>query len=259
MPSTHYSSWFASQLQALMNRSQPNVPTMSQPSHRFVLFGTEFSGGRMVVDLLRRVADNRDRPLPATWTIASLLARRHFFPLWHIQHHGAICADYLFGFKLSAVDLITTHHMSEPHRFMTLLYDRGYKVIHLQRRDLMRHAIAILKAQQPTSRHIDPQALIATLKQLDEQRIAEAAIVAQVPHLTVTYETDLIDPNVYAHTAQQLCQFLALKQRQRAHYPMKLVHQRISDLVANYDEVYATLKRSDYAYVLSEASAKLVI
>lgn len=259
MPSTHYSSWFAYQLQALMNRSQRNSPTMSQPSHRFVLFGTAFSGGRMVIDLLRRVAADRDRPLPATWTIASLLAQRHFFPLRHIQYHGAICSDYLFGFKLSAVDLIATHHMSEPHRFMTLLHDRGYRVIYLQRRDLMRHAIAILKAQQPTSRHVDPQALIATLKQLDEQRIAESAIVAQVPHLTITYETDLIDPNVYTSTAQHLCQFLALKQRQQAHYPMKLVHQRISDLIANYDEVYATLQQSDYAYVLTEASAKLVI
>lgn len=259
MPSTHYSSWFVAQFQTLIYPSQRNG-TMSQPSYRFVLFCTEFSGGRIVADLLRRVAaDACHGPLPPTWTIKPLLAQRHFFPLRHIQHHGLACGDYLFGFRLSAVDLMITHHMTEPHRFMTLLYDRGYKVIHLQRQDLMRHGIAILKAQQPNSRHINPQALIATLKQLDEQRIAEAAIVAQVPHLTITYETDLIDPNVYNTTARRLCHFLTLQQRQQAQYPIKLVHQRMSDLIANYDEVCATLERSDYAYVLTETSAKLVI
>ena len=260
MLSTHYSSWFAYQLQELIARSHHRLTNMSQPSCRFVLFGTEFSGGRIMVDLLRRVAiDARYGPLPSTWTLEPLLDQRHFFPLRHIQRHGWTCSNYLFGFKLSATDLIATHGMSEPSRFMAILYEQGYKVIHLQRRDLMRHAIAVLKAHQPTNPYIHPPALLATLKHLDEQRIAEAAIVSQVPHLTITYETDLLDPNVHNATAQRLCRFLSLQQRQQAQYSMKLVHQRISDLIANYDEVCAALEGSDYAYVLTEASAKLVI
>lgn len=258
MSSTRHSSWFAHQLQSLLNPNQRHLP-MSQPFYRFVLFGTEFSGGRLMIDLLRRVADARYGPLPPTWTLEPLLEHHHFFPLRYIQRHEWACPHYLFGFKLSAVDLMVTHHMTEPYRFIELLYNRGYKIIHLQRQDLMRHGIAILKAQQPTSRHIDPQALIATLKQLDDQQIAEATIVAQVPHLTITYETDLIDPNIHAATAQRLCHFLSLKQRQQTQYPLKLVHQSLSDLVANYDEVHATLEHSDYAYVLSETSAKLVM
>ena len=253
MPSTDYSSWVTQQFQSFIIRQRP-----AMPSHRFVLFGTEFSGGCLVVDLLRRVADARYGSLPATWTLEPLLERRHFFPLRHIQRHWLDCSDYLFGFKLSAVDLMITHGMSEPHRFMELLYEQGYKLIYLQRRDLMRHAIAILKARQ-NSRHIDPQALIIILKQLDNQRIAEAAIIAQVPHLTLFYETDLLDPNVYSTTAQQLCRCLELKPKQQVQHPIKLVHQRISDLISNYDEVHAALENSDYAYALTEASAKLVI
>ncbi|MFG6101644.1 hypothetical protein U2F10_05290 [Leptothoe sp. EHU-05/26/07-4] len=258
MPSTHYSSWFAHQLQGLINRGQRNLT--AQPSHRFVLFGEDFSGGRMVTDLLRQVVtDTRYGSLPSTWTMEPLLEQRHFFPLRHIQRHGLACPDYLFGFKLSAADLIKTHGMNEPSRFMAILYDQGYKVIHLRRRDLMRHGIAVLKAQQPGSRHINPTALIATLKKLDEQRISEAAIVGQVPHLTITYETDLLDPNVHDTVAQRLCRFLSLQQRKRVQYSIKLVHQRLSDLIANYDEVHTALENSDYAYVLTEASAKLVI
>lgn len=232
---------------------------MSRPAHRFVLFGADFSGGRLVIDLLRRVADARYGPLPPTWQVESLLKRRHFFPLRHIKQQQLACSDYAFGFKLSASDLMSTHHMSEPHRFMELLHNQGYKVIRLQRRDLMRHGLAILKAQQTQKRSIHPPDLVATFKQLDEQRIAEAAIVAQVPHLTITYETDLLDPNVHNTTAQRLCHFLGLKQRQRAQYPMKLVHQQISDLIDNYDEVRVALEKSEYAYALTEASAKLVI
>lgn len=256
MPSNRSSFWFAHQFQSLINSRR--LSAMSQPAHRFVLFGTDFSGGSLVIDLLRRVADARYGPLPPSWTVESLLKQRHFFPLRHIQRHQLACPDYAFGFSLSAVDLMITHHMSEPHRFMDLLHGQGYKVLRLQRRDLMRHGLAILKSKQPNNRSVNPADLITTLKQLDEQRIAEAAIVAQVPHLTITYETDLIDPNVHNTTAQRLCQFLDLKQRQRAYYPIKLVHQSISDLMDNFEEVRTALEKSDYAYVLTAASAKLV-
>ena len=257
MSSTYsYSSWLAHQRRASSNRGKQGLSISSQLSHRFVLFGTDFSGGRMVIDLLRRVADARYGSLPPTWAVEPLLKHRLFFPLRHIQRQRLACSDYLFGFKLSASDLMATHCMSQPDRFVTLLYERGYKIIHLQRCDLMRHAIAMLKARQPQRRHVDPQALIAVLKQLDEQRIAEAAIVAQVPHLTITYESELVDPNVHDSTAQRLCRFLALQPQQSVQPPIKLVHQKITDLIANYDEVQATLERSDYAYVLSEASAK---
>ncbi|MGD1949299.1 MAG: hypothetical protein ACFB14_06595 [Leptolyngbyaceae cyanobacterium] len=253
MPSTH-SSWFAHQLQGLINRSR------AMPAHRFVLFGAGFSGAHIAIDLLRQEAiDTCHGPLPPTWTVEPLLNQRHFFPLQYVQCCGLSCSSYLFGFKLSAADLIVTHGMSEPYRFMGILHRQGYRVIHLQRLDLMRHAIAVLKAQQPTSRQVDPQALLATLKQLDEQRIAEAAIVSQVPHLSLTYETDLIDPNVHSTTAQRLCRFLSLQHRPSSRPAMKLVHQRVSDLIDNYDEVCTVLKRSDYAYVLTAASAKLAI
>lgn len=264
MPSKHPPGWFTHQIQTLINRDQRSFTTTSQPSYRFVLFGADFSGGQQVIDLLRRVADARYGPLPDTWTVEPVLKRRQFFPLQHIRYHQMLCSDYMFGFKLSAADLMVTHKMNEPGRFMDLLYDQGYKFIHLQRCDLMRHGIAILKAQQANHTnskraHIDPQALIAILKQLDEQRLAGATIVGQVPHLTINYEADLLDPNVHNATAQRLCRFLSLKQRQQVKYAIKLVHHRISDLVENYDEVCAALERSEYAYVLTEASAKLVI
>lgn len=256
MPSTRYSSWFAHQLQGLINRGST---AMAQPSHRFVLFGTEFSGGPIAVDLLRQVVlDTHHGSLPSTWTLEPLLNQRQFFPLRHIHRHSSVCQDYLFGFKLSAADLTTTHGMDEPSRFMAILYEHGYKVVHLQRRDLMRHAIAMIKGQPPNSCHINPEELMATLKYLDEQRIVEAAIVSQVPHLKITYETDLLDPNIHNATAQRLCNFLALDRQQHTQCSIKLVHQSISDLVANYDEVCASLEHSDYAYVLTETTAKLV-
>ncbi|ESA32253.1 nodulation protein h [Leptolyngbya sp. Heron Island J] len=259
MPSTYYSSWFTHQFQGLISRGDRSHMPLSHPTHRFVLFGAEFTGARLVTELLRRVAvDAQQSPLSSTWAVASLLEQRHFFPLRHIQRQEMASSECVFGFKLSATDLMTTHRMSEPSRFIAILHGQGYRVIHLQRRDLMRHAIAVLKARQPHSRHLNPSDLIATLKHLDEQRIAEAAIVSQVPHLTITYETDLIDPNVHDATAQRLCSFLALK-HQRVTSSIKLVHQRISDLIANYDEVRSTLEHSDYAYVLNEATAKLVV
>ena len=127
MPSKHPPGWFTHQIQTLINRDQRSFTTTSQPSYRFVFFGADFSGGQQVVDLLHRVADARYGPLPSTWTVESLLKRRQFFPLQHIRYHQMLCSDYMFGFKLSAADLMVTHKMNEPGRFMDLLYDQGYK------------------------------------------------------------------------------------------------------------------------------------
>jgi hypothetical protein len=62
-----------------------------------------------------------------------------------------------------------------------------------------------------------------------------------------------MNPNAYAATAQRLSKFLEIPPLQPAASPLKLVHQQLSDIVTNYDEVRQTLEVSDYAYLLSDS------
>ncbi|MBE9063897.1 hypothetical protein [cf. Phormidesmis sp. LEGE 11477] len=187
------------------------------------------------------------------------------------QSHGEV-----YGFNLRVEHLRQAQTMSNPNQFLQDLHRGGCRVIYLQRRDVLRHAIATLKADSvqssyspsnspskkpssssPSSRAyssrriaIRTQALLGRLERIDTQRTDVQAILSGIPHLSLTYEDDLIDPNVYPTTAHRLSEFLEIVPLQPAGSPVKLVHQDIADLVTNYDELSQALKRSDYAYLL---------
>ena len=233
------------------------------PSTRFVLFGAPRCGKSVLLELLQSCeALTCDR---------NLLSHRSFFPLWHIHHHALRAQADLYGFQLSSQDLLTSQGLGEPGRFLQVLHDQGYRIIHLHRQDMMRHAIALLKAQQPIDVHtlkrqpieVCPTALVQQLTQLEQQRLEETAMLTEVSHLRITYETDLLDPNRHAHTVGQLNDFLGTHwqpQNQTTLRPnIRLVHQKISDLIINYDEVRQAVAQSDYPYVLSAQTMQLAI
>jgi LPS sulfotransferase NodH len=234
------------------------------PTIRFVLFGAERCGSALLIDLLKRSAQVQcDR---------NLLTKPNFFPLWHIQRQALQSGTPVYGFKLSSQDLIKTQRLSEPGRFITLLHEQGYRVIHLRRQNIMRHAVALLKARSEAGirqrmarqlkRHpiqIQPEALIRTLQSLETQRLEEAAMLVDVPCLRLSYEADLLDSNHHDATARRLCQFLGLDHQPSPKPGLKLVHQQLADLIINYEEIYEALQSSDYAYVLASTPVKLAI
>ncbi|MEO1590582.1 MAG: hypothetical protein AAFU71_04730 [Cyanobacteria bacterium J06632_22] len=229
------------------------------PTTRFILFGGDRCGKSILVELLLQyglvVCDR------------NLLANRCFFPLWHLHRQALRSQVDLYGFQLSSNDVLEGQRLREPSDFLQLLHQQGYCIIHLHRQDIMRHAVALLKAQQPLAVptlkrqpiEIPPDALLAQLAQLEQQRLEETAILAPVPHLRITYETDLLDPNQHPQTTQRLSEFLGESWSSQPRINLRLVHHQIADLIANYDEVRQALEQSDYAYVLSARSMQLVI
>ncbi len=234
------------------------------PETRFVLFGAGRCGKSILMGLLRQYGQVKCDP--------NLLSSRCFFPLWHLHRQALRSQADLYGFQLCSQDLLTGQRLREPSQFLQLLHDQGYRILHLHRQDIMRHAVARLKAQQAASAHqlgtptlkrqpiqIAPDALIEQLAQLEQQRLEETAILATVPHLRITYEMDLLDPNQHEHTAQCISNYFGAGWQVRPRFGLRLVHQQIADLITNYDEVRQALEQSDYAYVLSAQSMQLAI
>ena len=226
------------------------------PACRFVVLGT--GGSHLLGELLRRTVWTTQGRLPQSWMIRTLLDQRQLFPLHYIQRCALETTLPLFGFQVSVSELLMVHRMAAPQQFMQRLYHQGYRIIHLQQQDLLRYAIALLKATTACPRpRIHPARLLSILQQLEEQRLTEAAMVAQLPHLSLTYETELLDPGSYPRTVPRLGNFLHLDCRLRPPYPLRLVHQRLADLVSNYDELCTALAASDYAYLLAGPAAIL--
>ena len=202
----------------------------------------------------------------------NILSQRVRFPRMSVfrrvhQSHGEV-----YGFNLRIEHLRQVQTMPNPNQFLQDLHRGGCRVIFLQRRDILRHAIATLKVDNIQSSKslnvtdssssppnhanrskrvaINTQALLNCLQYIETQRVDAQAILHDIPHLSLTYEDDLIDPNVYSTTAQRLSDFLEIVPLKPADNVVKLVHQDRADLVTNYDEVRQAIESSEYAYLL---------
>jgi hypothetical protein len=223
------------------------------PPTRFVIFAAEHCGADLLLELLP----------PTVQCDRNLLTNRQLFPLLHIRRHAVQSPSPIYGVQVSSTDLLQGQGMSDPAQFMAMLHRQGYRIIHLQRRNLLRHAIALIRSDlgYPTRQplRIDPADLMHCLKQLEQQQIEAAATLAEIPCLQLSYEADLLNPNVHAATARRLHEFLDLPWESLPLHSLKLVHQHLSDLVENYTEVEASLEPSEFAYVLAEELAPLVM
>lgn len=205
----------------------------------------------------------------------NILSQTVRFPRLSVHQRIRQSRGEVYGFSLSVEHLRRVQNIPDPNQFLHDLHRGGCRVVYLQRRDVLRHAIATLKANSvqypfdisenlieldpdgkssPSNRPtVDTKELLDCLKYLDNQRIEAQAILHGVPHLTLVYEDDLMNPNTYPATAAWLSKFLEIVPLQPTNSPLKLVHQQLSDIIANYDEVRQAVETSDYAYLLSDS------
>ncbi|MGB3298259.1 MAG: hypothetical protein WBA76_08305 [Phormidesmis sp.] len=195
---------------------------------------------------------------------ADILSQAVRFPRLSVYQHVRQSRGEVYGFSTTVEQLRQVQRMADPNQFLQDLRRGGCRVIALNRRDALRHAIATLKTYSINCRFdtadnsqrsgrftVDVGELIDCLKYLDNQRIEASAILHEVPHLGLTYEDDLMDPNSHTATAERLCDFLEMPTIKPVGSSLKLVHQQLADIVDNYDELQAGLAASDYAYLLT--------
>jgi LPS sulfotransferase NodH len=247
-----------------------------QPKTRFVVFGSNRSGSALLEKLLKGHLLKQQLHQVDPGAFPRLLAQPRHFPLWYIHFQAIQSQSACYGFKLSIDDLLQTQRMSAPAEFLAILHRQGYRVLYVRRCHLLRHAIALLKAQDiPTEQggtqgtlprrlkrqpmYVSVPRLMDMLAHLENQRLEEAAMLAQVPYLELTYETDLLDPNAYSATAEKVAQFLEISIERLSIPKLSLVHQQLDDLILNHQEVYQALEKSDFAYVLAQLPMQLAI
>lgn len=232
---------------------------MGSRSHKpsFVVFDIGQSGGMILADWFQAHENISFQ--------ANILSQAIRFPRLSVYQRVRQANTEVYGFTMTVEQLRQVQQLANPNQFLQDLHRGGCRVIYLKRRDPLRHAIATLKNQNTSCRFnspgaplrtgkftVDASELIACLKYLDNQRVEADAIVHEIPHLTLTYEDDLMDPNSHEAAAHQLSDFLMIPNIVPVGNAMKLVHQKLADLVTNYDELSEALAASDYAYLLSK-------
>jgi hypothetical protein len=250
--------------------SRPHKPS-------FVVFDIGQSGGMLLGNWFRahgKITFQED--------ILSQVVR---FPRMSVYQHVRQSRGEVYGFNMTVEQLRQVQRLADPNQFVQDLHRGGCRVISINRRDALRHAIATLKtysvncrfdAAEPSARTrkfsdkssgskssgkftVDVSELIACLKYLDNQRVEASAILHEVPHLSLSYEDDLVDINSHEATAEKLSTYLNISKITPVGSPIKLVHQQLADIVVNYDALCEGLEASEYAYLLTDSRYLLTL
>ena len=238
-------------------------PHRSQP-RPFALFSQARSGSQLLRGLLNQH--------PQLWCEGEVLLRfvqtrwpRLLFPASYLEGLASRCSVTVYGCLLRQSQLWRC--CAEPQGLPRELAQRGWLLIHLQRRSRLRLALSFLRARELQRWHlerssraaqdrpyIDPRALLDYLRWTDQARHFEDRALAGVAHLKVRYEEDLEPQLQHQATADRVFAFLGLPSV-AVQAPLRRTGEgRLRDLVSNWQQLVEVLRETSYAQELDQFS-----
>lgn len=231
------------------------------PATRFVILGQSRSGSTLVVRLLDAHPDvvcegeifNADwgyypRPLLA-------IGRRLPEPfLWNRRIRSRAEA---YGAK------VLVYHVEKAPVFFARLHQRGWKMIAVTRRDVLRAALSFGIGRATASWHrrtddpipdchvsVEPELIIEQLSRRQRWKDLEQEVLARVPHHALEYERDLADVGTRTEAMRGVLDYLGLSQLELTTDLSPTDHRPLSDVVTNLDEILDRVAASPWAKVL---------
>lgn len=222
------------------------------PPNRFIIFGRGRSGSTLLVDLL----NSNDR----IHCDGEILHHKVLSPHSHIIQHASRHIDKVYGFKLLSYQVHNVQSVHRPERFVENLYEKGFKIIYLRRRNLLRHAVSNINARSRKFHHqkdednfeskaiyIPPNDLSDWIAGSEKLESLEKKMLLKVPYLDLFYEDDLVDPTRHQATVDKVCHFLNVPTSEAKTKYVKLLPGNLSDIVENYSEIMSFLKNSRFS------------
>lgn len=221
------------------------------PAARFFIFAQGRTGTWLLTHLLN---DH-----PAIHCEKEILMFRKVAPLRYMAARSRLCGGKVYGCHIQINQLLTAQHLN-PRHFLQQLTAAGWQIIYLKRNDIVRQSISTIIAaqrrlwyaydlqevdQQPIV--VPPAELLGWLARRVAHNKLEAACLAKLPHLALTYESDLRDAQNHQATMDRVFAFLGLPTLPVQAQTKRLSKRGLHSLVANYDELLHTIHHNGYA------------
>jgi hypothetical protein len=223
------------------------------PRTRFVLFAQGRTGSELLVDLL-----NSSPQIYCEGEI--FLNRKVLFPRLFIEGCCARSKRSVYGFKVKIYQLTKDQGVKDVKRFMTDLHDEGWRIIYLQRKNILRQALSYLRGVHRNSFLSDgsrigkiPVDCDRLIELLDERAVRlknEAEVLRDLPHVRVIYENDLLTGDHHQRTVDRLFDYLGVPRVQVETKLRRTSSDRLSDMIENYAQVSDVIGRTEYAEFL---------
>jgi LPS sulfotransferase NodH len=229
----------------------------NQATPKFVIYGQGRTGSELLCDLLSCH--------PLIHCDQEILFYHTFFPKLFVTGKQAASPRKVYGFKVKIYQLQEVQHC-EPRQFLSDLLAENWKIIHIQRENILRQGISLLTARQRKKFHIkskkqkpsdrkvwiDCDLLLRQMIDREAYQKADAEVLAGLPHITVTYEQDLLSEAQHQPTIDRICRYLEIPIAPVQTTFVRLTPDKLSDLVENYDELVNVISKSPYAGYLED-------
>jgi hypothetical protein len=185
------------------------------------------------------------------------------FPHAWVDAHRRRWPDRHYGFKVKPYQLSVDQQL-DSGAWLRRMHDLDWKLIHLRRRNVLRHALSNMVAEhvgfvfrgtgppKPAGLTVDVEMLLGAMSVREEQAEVERAALAGLPHVSVCYEDDLVKPERLQATLDRLSDALDLPRAQARTEVRRITSDDLRTTIANYDEVASAIGSSRWAPLLEE-------
>ncbi|MEO1621136.1 MAG: hypothetical protein AAFU53_08900 [Cyanobacteria bacterium J06632_3] len=257
-------SIFINRHQELSTYAQYLTRGAQLPEQRFAIVAGYRTGSTLLADLINHHPDifcDQEIFFPFIHSRYTHIQ----WPYLYMQGKSMSSPRRIYGFDLKPEQImhITSQQDHSLQRILWTMHEGGWKIIYLQRSNLVRQVISnylAIKRQhwhdrpgEPLKRQkivVDMGILMKMLTRHGsiDQKAQEAMV--NIPHLALSYESDLLNAAQHSGTAQRVFEYLRVRSIPVKTAMKKIAASHLSDDIGNWDEVVENLSQSQYAHYL---------
>lgn len=216
------------------------------PPKRFVLFGRGRSGTTALVSLMDS--------LPHVHCDGEVLNPQPPFPYHHVIARCARSKQQVYGCKILSYQLIH----SGRHEILNSLYADGFNFIYVRRENTLKHIVSNIRARSfgfhrrgsgaPESNKIrlHPREVIDWIERSEGLGRYEARLLEGIPHLSLTYERHIENPDTHQDCVDAVCSYLGIETQEARTDYRKVSPRELSESIENYQELADSLIVAGY-------------
>lgn len=192
-----------------------------------------------------------------------IMAKAVAFPNAYFHRLAHKSPTKAYGAKLLSYQMVLVQNFAAPRVFLKTLVSQGVQLVHLQR-DTFTQTVSLTRAQQSNQYHvrrgdsagpamaraIAPEEFLRRLRWNAALLEYEKACLAGLPHLALSYETDLTTPETQTRAAARVFEVLGLPLVEPSSDLRKALPSDPRRALENYDEIHRLVTAEGLGHLL---------
>lgn len=236
------------------------LPWSTLPEKKFILFFRPRSGSNLLRDILNSHPDIFCDEEIFRYGLVGKVS----FPSLYIKGRCTQYKKNVCGFKVN-IHQLTVLQQQDPQSFLTSLTQQGWKIVYIERRNLLTQAISFFVAQKREiwldkaenalkdfRMSIDCDELVQKMERMEKAVAYEKELLAPFPYQSVVYEDNLLNSEHRQEALDKVFAYLGVESVPVKTSLVKTTTRKYSDFIDNYAEMVEVVKQTKYAKWLAE-------